>query len=165
MLSGRVTDKMLFVTIYTLVAMLVVIQGGRQVTNYVLDVMFYNNYLMPWQVQLIVMRQQTTQWPVYREHDPAGYMRALVDAMALKGLAAPESNTDKHYVYKLNKFGEKEQQILIVGTLEKIILFNLPESTFNRIDWFIDSHLDATTGRFTGKVSTDGISRIGYLKI
>jgi hypothetical protein len=164
MLSGRVTDKMVFVAIYTLVAMLVVIQGGRHITNYVLDTVFYNDYLMPWKLQLTAMRHQTVNWPEYVSHDPGAYMSSLVTTMRANGLAVPKSNMEQSYVYRLNKFGEKAQQILIVATREKIILFNLPPGTFDRLDDFADGRIDASAGAFTGQWSTDGITRIGYWK-
>jgi len=164
MLSGRVTDKILFVAIYSVIAILVVIQGGRKMTNYVLDAAFYNDYLMPWKIDLIDMRHRTVVWPDYKTQDPVGYMQLLMKNMASAGLTPPKSNAAEDYLYRLNKFGEKTQQILLVGTSELITLYNLPESTFKRIDRFIDGESDADAGHFTGNLSTDGISRIGYWK-
>lgn len=165
MLSGRLTDKVLFVAIYSVVAIVVVIHGGRLMTNYVLDTVFYNDYLMPWKLQLISMRHLTFAWPELKAQDPAGYMQTLVQSMAAAGVVPPKSNTAKCYLYQLNKFGEKARQILIVGTSEKIILYNLPESTFTRMDRLIDNQADANAGHFTGIPSKDGVSLIGHWQL
>lgn len=164
MLSGRVTDKMMFVTIYSVVAILVVIQGGRHMTNYVLDAAFYNDYLMPWKLQLIAMRHQSTSWPELMSYNPGAYMQSLVVAMHAVGLTPPKSNTSKCWLYQLNKFGNSVQPVLIVGTVKNMVLYNLPVSTFNRLDHFIDNETDAAAGQFTGQWSTDGTTRIGYWK-
>jgi len=165
MLSGRVTDKMVFVAIYTVVAMVVVMPGARHIANYAADVVFYHDYLMPWKMRLVTMRHQTTHWPAWVDHDPGAYMRALMRVMRTGGLEPPNSNTEYGYVYRLNKFGEKARQILIVGTNEEMILYNLPAGTFDRLDRFIDGRLDPAAGRFTGRWSSDNITRIGHWKM
>lgn len=91
-------------------------------------------------------------------------MQSLMAAMHAAGLTPPKSNTSKCWLYRLNKFGEPAQQVLIVGTLENIVLYNLPATTFNRLDRFIDDEADAAAGHFTGQWSTDGVTRIGHWK-
>lgn len=165
MLSGRVTDKLVFVSIYTLVAVLVVIQGARHIANYVVDATFYNDFLHPWEMQLLAMRHQSIHWPLLDKGDPGAYMQALISAMQSSGFAPPKSNADQAYVYRIHKIGERPQQILIVATIERMTLYNLPTSTFERLDRFIDGYCDPASGRLTGRWSTDGITRIGEWKI
>ena len=165
MLSGRVTDKMVFVAIYTIVAVLVIIQGARHVANLALDTTFYNDYLVVWEVQLLTLRHQTTAWPDLNPHDPGAYMEALESVMRAGGHEPPMSNTDRAHIYRLRQFGEQPKQVLFVGTNEQMIIYNLPVSTFERLDHFIDGGVDPDQGRFTGRWSEDRITRIAYWKI
>jgi len=162
MLSGRVIDKMVFVAIYTIVAMLVIIQGARYVANVALDTVFYKDYLVVWRMKLLTMRHQTIDWPDYDPQDPGAYMHALERVMCKAGLAPPKSNTDKAHVYRLSRFGDRTGQVLLVGTDRGMILYNLPVSTFGRLDTMIDGDVDPDRGDFTSVWSTDRVTRIGY---
>lgn len=165
MLSGRVTDKLVFVAIYTLVAVLVVIKGARHVANYAMDAGFYHDYLQPWEAQLTAMRYRTIPWPPLNDGDPGAYMQALLDVMSASGLTAPKSNTAQAYVYRIRKIGEGTRQVLIMATIERLTLYNLPVTTFERLDRFIDGRSDPESGRLTGRWSADGVTLIGNWRI
>lgn len=165
MLSGKGADKLLFTTIYVVVAVLVVVQGARAIANFALDASFYNNWLRFWQVQLVQMRYRTIVWPAYDRQDPAVYMETLVRLMQREGLTPPGSNTGKEYLYRLSRFGQRSVQLLLVCTREQIVIFNLPESTFRRIDRFVDGNVSPETGQFTGSWSADGMTRIAVWKV
>ncbi len=164
MFSGRTTDKLVFTAIYITLA-LVVIWGARSIVNFALDSSFFRDYLLPWEVRLVALQYQQPVWPGNKEHDPMNYMLSLVRKMRTKGIQPPQSNTEHAFIYRLNKFGEKSRRILLVYRDGKIIIYGLPESTFNRLDRFIDGQLDPQDGVFTGRWSTDRITRIGQWKI
>lgn len=160
MISGRLSDKVAFVVIYTLVSVLIVIKGAQTVANYAVDVVFYHEYLQPWETRLIAIRHQIALWPPMDTGDPGAYMRGLVKIMSANGLAPPKSNTKEAYVYRIRKIGERTQQVLVKATLEQMVIYNLPVSTFDRLDRFIDGRSDPAAGRLTGRWSTDGVTRI-----
>ena len=123
--SGRFVDKSIFVVIYTAVALLVVM-GAHRLTDYTLDLAFYQDYLVPWEVSLMAWRQIQIEWKTDDGHDPVAYMQDLVLRMQAKGLQPPQSNTARAYVYRLNRFGAHARQILLVYKDSRIILYGLP---------------------------------------
>jgi hypothetical protein len=164
MVSGRVADKLIFAAIYTAVAVLVV-GGARQLTNYALDAVFYRDYLMQWEVSLIALRQKQASWLAYDKQDPMAYMQHFVRRMQAEGLQAPQSNTAHAYVYRLHKFGEPARRILLVCLDNRIILYGLPASSFDRLDQFVDGQSDPAGGDFTGRWSSDRMTRIAQWHI
>jgi hypothetical protein len=162
---GRLTDNMAFVAIYSLVAMAVVIPGASFTANYAIDTIFFNNYLRPWEMLLVELRHRTVAWPDYATGDPGAYMQALVEVVKAAGLTPPQSNTGRDYIYQLNKIGERLQPVFLVGTVEQMHLFNLPASTFKRLDRLIDGQSGPAAGRFTGTWSTDGVTYIAHWRI
>ena len=159
MLSGKLTDKLLFVAIY-IAAGILVVYGARCITNYALDIRFYQDFLLPWKTTFLAMRHQAPIWPEANGEDPMGAMQTLVRHLQEKGIEFPKSNTTYPFVYRLNKFGERDQRILMVFRQNKMLLYGLPASSFNRLDRIIDGFSDAEHGDFTGRKSTDQISCI-----
>jgi hypothetical protein len=164
MLSGRVADKLIFTAIYVMVAVLMM-WGVRITVNYALDARFYQAFLAPWQVRLLAMQHQAPGWPEFDGRDSFRYMETLVAFMKKKGLQPPQSNTEKPFIYRLSKFGDRAQRILVVFEHNAIMLYGLPAATFDRLDRFIDGSLDPDQGDFRGRWSSDQISRIGTWKI
>ena len=162
--SGRFVDKSIFVVIYTAVALLVVM-GAHRLTDYTIDLAFYQDYLVPWEVSLMAWRQKQIEWKTDDGHDPVAYMQDLVLQMQAKGLQPPQSNTARAYVYRLNRFGAHARQILLVYKDGRIILYGLPPSSFERLDRFIDGHSDPQSGEFTGQWSSDQVTRIAQWHI
>jgi hypothetical protein len=164
MLSGRVADKLIFTAIYVMAAVMMM-WGVRITVNYALDVRFYQTYLSQWRVRLLAMQDQAPGWPEFDGRDSVRYMETLVAFMSKKGVRPPQSNTDRPFIYRLAKFGDRAQQILVVFDHNSIMLFGLPATTFDRLDHFIDGVADPDHGDFRGRWSSDQISRIGRWKI
>jgi len=164
MLSGRVTDKLLFATLYLILGV-VAVRGAGLITNYALDVRFYQDFLMPWRASLLTMRHQAPAGHGYDGEDPMRYMQTLIRHLQDHGIAYPSSNTDHPFVYRLGKFGERPQQILMVFGRNRLNLYGLPASTFDRLDRLIDRHSDPDGGDLTGRWSTDQVSRIAQWKL
>ncbi|MBT8341551.1 MAG: hypothetical protein HKP58_20605 [Desulfatitalea sp.] len=164
-ISGSATDKLMFAAIYIGIAVILVIQGARHLADYALDASFFNDYLCLWETRLVEMRQGAINWPPQDRNDPAGYMQQLADVMRRQGISPPRSNTDRPYVYRLQRFGRRAVQVLLVSTRQGITLFNLPTATFERIDRFVDGASNPDSGSFTGNMSADGVTRIAYWKV
>ena len=164
MIAGRTAEKMVFMAIY-IAATLLVLWGGKRMINYALDARFYREYLMQWEMQLTALRHQAFQWPPEQAQDPFGYMRRLVQDIREAGLGVPRSNTDRAFIYRIGKLGERHQQLLIIGRAGSIVIFGLSPSTFDHLDRFVDGRPGADEGRFTGRISADQTSRIGLWKI
>ena len=164
MLSGKWADKLMFVAIYAMAALLV-IWGARGIANYAMDANFYHDYLLQWEVRLLALRHQQPVWPPFNPQDPLLSMQNLVTLMEMNGLQPPKSNTARVYTYRLNKMGEKPAQILLICKESRLILYGLPATTFDRLDRFIDGQPDPDSGDFTGKWSTDRITRIAQWKL
>lgn len=162
--SGRVVDKLFFTGIYLAVALLVVWAAGRMV-NYSVDASFYRSFMMPWESGLIQMRYKTIQWPSYRKDRPVAYMQSVVQLMKMNGIQLPRSNTKHAFTYRLNKFGGKAVQILLVFNNNTVIIYGMPMTTFDRLDKFIDGQAGVHSGAFSGQRGSDQISMIGFWKI
>ena len=161
---GKVTDKLLFTALYVAAAV-VAVWGARQATNAVLDIRFYQDFLLPWQAGLLTLRLQAPEMPAYHKEAPQEYMNALVAHMRLHGVAYPASNTEHPFIYDLNKFGERARRILMVFNGGRMVLYGLPPATFDRLDGVIDGRRDPARGDFTGSWSADQVSRIAQWKL
>lgn len=164
MRSPMAIDKIAFVAIYVALAV-IVLWAGRSVTNYALDTSFYQNYLTAWEARLIALRHKKVSWAPYDGNNPSDYMESLVKVMQDNGLSPPLSNTDHHFIYRINKFGDRSCRILLLFHDDRLVLYGLPISTFRRLDRFIDGLSDPQNGNFTGISSSDNITKIGNWKI
>ncbi len=91
-----------------------------------------------------------------------GYMDNLVRLMHRNSIPAPASNTQKPYIYKIDKIGFTESQnIFLLYFDSKIILYGLSKTTFNMLDKFIDESDGSRAGKFKGKLQKDKIHYIG----
>lgn len=161
---GRVADKLTFTAIYLAMAILVVWGAGRMV-NYAVDAGFYRKFLMPWEISLMEMRYKSVHWPHFIKDRPVAYMQSVVHLMKANGVQLPRSNTPHDFIYRLNKFGNEASQVLLVFHGSAIVIYGLPRITFDRLDAFIDGHINAEQGDFTGQLSKDQITMIGSWKI
>jgi len=164
MLTGRAADKLTFTAIYLAVAVLVVWGAGRLV-NFAIDVGFYRDYLSPWELCLVEMRYKPVKWPPFTQDHPVGYMQSVVGLMKANGLHLPRSNTRHDFIYRLAKFGADAAPLLLVLHANRIDIFGLPRTTFDRLDRFIDGRMDPGDGDFTGRLSRDQITMIGAWRI
>lgn len=164
MRSPMAIDKIAFVLIYVAIAM-IVMWAARSVTNYALDTNFYQNFLTAWEARLVAMRYKKVSWEPYDGKSPSDYMQSLIKVMQDNGLSPPPSNTEHRFIYRMNKFGDRSRQIMLLFHNDRLILYGLPQSTFNRLDRFIDGLSDPHRGHFTGIWSSDNITKIGTWKI
>jgi hypothetical protein len=154
----------MFVAIYGVVALIVVWGAGR-ITDHAVDVRFYRDFLLPWEMRIVALRYKHVDWPAFEAHNPSAYMQALISLMKAYGIDPPESNTERRYIYRLTKFGGKANRLLIVYHDNRLIIYGLPRMTFDRLDRLIDGKQDPGDGNFTGRWGADRLTRIGYLKI
>jgi len=163
-LSPKGADKLSYVAIYLLLAVIAV-WGGGKVVNYAVDFSFYRDFLMPWEVRLLEMRHRSLRIPAYTREHPVAYMESIVDVMKANGMPLPTSNTEHAFVYRLSRFGGDKNKILIVFNGRKILIYGLPDATFRRLDRFVDGRFDSTQGEFTGQLSKDRVTYIGAWKL
>ncbi len=162
--DGRLTDKLVFTSIYLAVAFLM-IWGAARIINYAVDAGFYRKFLLPWEIRLMEMRYKTIHWPQFRKDHPVAYMQEVVGLMKANGVPTPQSNTRHAFVYRISRFGDDAVQVLLVWQDNTIVIYGLPDATFKRLDTFIDGRVDAAKGNFTGRLGKDQITMIGSWKI
>lgn len=68
--DGRTVDRLAASIIY-LIGDLLAVWGGTRVIDNALDLGFYRDYLIPWEVRLMAMRQKPVRWPEVEDGNPA----------------------------------------------------------------------------------------------
>ena len=159
-LSPKGADKLTYIAIYLVLA-IIAVWGGGKVINYAVDFGFYRDFLMPWEVRLMEMRHRSLPIPEFKREHPMAHMASIVDVMKANGLPLPNSNTEHAYVYRLSRFGGENSNVLLVFNGRKIMIYGLPGATFRRLDRFVDGRVDAIRGDFTGQLSNDRLTYIG----
>ncbi len=162
-LSPKGADKLTYIAIYLVLAVIAV-WGGGKVINYAVDFGFYRDFLMPWEVRLMEMRHRSLRIPTFEREHPMAHMASIVEVMKANGMPLPHSNTEHAFVYRLSRFGGEKSNVLLVFNGRKIMIYGLPEATFRRLDRFVDGRVDANEGAFTGQLSNDRVTYIGAWK-
>jgi len=153
-LSAKVSDRLCGWAIYIGVG-LVVLWSGIQLINYALEVKFYKDYLLKWEVLLEKHKSEDSAWPVFSASDPSNYMDRLVKKLRGNGASVPRSNTYCPYAYRLNRWGCARETIVLLCLPSKIILNGMSERTFVRLDQWIDGKADGQSGAFIWKRGDD----------
>ncbi len=158
---GKTIDRISSFVIY-LILVLFVINAGSRAVNYSVDTHFYYYYLMKWESCLTKFNSKGKTFPVLSNKNYVGYMESLIQLLRRNSIPVPVSNTNKPYIYKINKTGfSKTQKIFLLCFGKKIILYGLSKTTFNMLDKLIDERYDNKSGRFTGKLQKDKIHYAG----
>lgn len=164
MISGRIFDRFLSIGLYALLGIGIVWFGSRMI-NYTLDVHFYNDYLMDWEMALTTYRRQSGEYPEFNGGNHKQYMQQLIQRMAKSMVGIPESNTESPFLYRIDKIGYATQRVFLLALSNRMVLYNLPAGTINRLDKMVDGRKDLEKGLLTGRKSKDGVTYIGSWKL
>jgi hypothetical protein len=164
MISERVADRFLSIGLYTLIGLGIVWFGSRMV-NYALDVHFYNDYLLGWEMALTEYRHQSGGYPKFNGGNHMKYMQQMMQRMTQNMSVLPKSNTEFPFLYRIDKIGYETQRVFLLALSDRMVLYNLPAGTINRLDKMVDGHEDLDKGLLTGRKSKDGVTYIGSWKL
>ncbi|MCP3876749.1 MAG: hypothetical protein GY699_26870 [Desulfobacteraceae bacterium] len=150
--SGRVTDRFFSFFLYLLIIIVVSITGLRLI-NYAADIKFYHLFLLKWENTLKSFSVKSGVYPDTDIKNQKAYMENLILELNKYSILIPHSNSHRPYIYRVNGINpfQKESQLFILGLNGRIIIYNIPETTFKRLDKFIDGKHDMIKGNFIGK--------------
>lgn len=163
-LSRRKTDRRISMVLYVGFGG-VAFWVGIVLINYSLDSKFYKDYLLKWEVALRAYNQESAPWPYFSGGNHVEYMEKLTQLMSSKAVSPPASNTERRYVYSLDRIGDPEEDIFLLCFSQKIVLYGISSKTFAHLEAQIDNQVDTKRGRFTGQVSKDGYTYVGLWQI
>ncbi len=145
----------------------VTVWGGMKIINYSIDSKFYQNFLLNWEVSIHQYNASGGRWPEFKGGNHVAYMDSLVAGMHHKGIETPSSNTDRAYVYLINKIDlhSDKSDIFLLCFSGRIIMYGMSKETFNRIDQLIDEDLNQTKGHFIGYLSKNNITYTGQWRL
>ena len=149
---------------YALIAAMT-IWGGIRLINSSIDTRLYTDYLQKWVVAIDDYDSEGRRWPQFSGGNHSDYMEMLAHSMRRASVTAPPSNTQRPYVYKIGKIGSKATFIFLLCFADKIILYGIPEKTFERLDVLIDGVPGPEKGNFTGYRSKAKKTYTGIFKL
>ena len=158
--SGRATDRVVSMAVYAGFGILV-IWAGVALINHSLDLKFYRNFLLKWEVALSCCNREGGSWPCFSGANHVQYMEQVTSLIRAKGFSPPDSNTGRPYVYRLKRIGADREDIFILCFPEKLILYGISTRTFERLDTYIDGERSAERGAFTGRPGKDRLTYTG----
>ena len=146
--ANRIISILLYISVISLTAW-----AGIGAINYSLDSKFYKDFLVKWEISIKKYNQMQAQWPPFTGSNHTRYMARLTGYLQHNQVAVPESNTQFPYIYIMDRHGwnQKQHQIFVLCFSDKLVLYNVPEETFDRIDRFIDSKPSPFQGRLQGR--------------
>jgi hypothetical protein len=163
-LTPKLTDRFSFGILYVLVGLLTLWAGFRLV-NHALEIRFFKDYLLQWEVGLNAFSVQEGQWPVFTGSNHAHYMERLASNLAQMGVTLPHSNTRSAYRYRVEHFGHRAEEIFVLCLHDRLVLFGLSERTLHRLDIALDGRADLTQGRISGVPGKQGTTYIGQVRL
>lgn len=155
--QGRTADRIITFGLY-MTAVGAVLWLSAATIDYALDARFYYFYLLKWEACVENCTAKGTVFPQFAGDNHEEYMIDLLTGLQVKDIAPPDSNTSKAYVYnivRINPF-EKSTPVFLLAMSNQLVLFNMPETTFKRVDHFVDGQAGMDTGRFLGKYNDNG---------
>ncbi len=163
---GRTTDRMAAFILYGSLVIFFMWVGGRLVT-YALDARFCYHFLLEWKTAVSRYRADEPPFPLFSGHNHVEYMDTLVRRIQKSGISVPKSNTGRSYIYRPRTlwWSKVNQDMFILCTADKIIIYSMPQKLFERLDTMIDDKPDITGGRFTGRPGKKKGSVIGLFKL
>lgn len=146
--ANRVISILLYISVILLTAW-----GGTRAINYSIDSKFYKDFLVKWEVSIKTYNHIQAQWPGFTGDNHVPYMDQLVHDMQRNQIVLPLSNTQFSYIYIMDKIGPGHQKckIFVLCFPDKMILYDLPQESFERIDRFIDGRVTPNMGQFQGR--------------
>jgi hypothetical protein len=163
---GRTTDRMAAFIMYGGMVFFFMWVGIRLVI-YALDARFCYHYLLEWKTAIDLYREEEPPFPVFLGNNHAEYMETLARRIQKNGISVPKSNTGRPYIYRPRTlwWSKVTQDMFILCTADKIIIYSMPQRLFERLDTMIDDRADMTGGRFTARPGKKKGSVIGLFKI
>ena len=162
--SARTTDRFMSIAIYIGIGVFILWVGSKLI-NYCLEVRFYKDFLLEWEVSAQSFKSDGGIWPQFSEGDRVGYMEHLTQRMSKKGMSLPASNAKRPFIYHINRLGHPKEEIFLLCLSHKIILSGISEKTLMRIDKWIDGKVDSENGLFTGIHCNDGVTYVGEMRL
>ena len=163
-ITSNITDRFSSGMLYILMA-LVTLWSGFRLLNHGLEVRFFKDYLLQWEVGLQAFSSQQSTWPAFSGSNHAAYMDALVRRMKNAGVALPDSNTPAAYRYRIERFGARDEDIFVLCFHDRIVLYGISKTTLGRIDEGIDRHSDLLRGRVSGWIGKNSKTYIGMWRL
>jgi len=139
----------------------VALWAGIALINHSLDSKFYQDYLLKWEVALSAYNRENGPWPYFYGGNHVKYMEEVTGLMRSRAFSPPSSNTERPYVYLLDRIGYPEEDIFLLCFSQRIIIYGISGKTLGLLDEQIDGQADTKKGRFTGQISNDGYTYIG----
>ncbi len=164
--SGRLTDRLSAFFMYSVLSLIVLFFSFKLI-NYAFDAKFYHLFLLKWETALLSFSSSSNGYPKFTGNNHVVYMDDLIKRLMNNSISIPKSNTDTPYVYQVvtaNPF-QKGQKIFILCFYNRIIIYNMPEIMFKRLDYFIDGKHDMKKGVFTGIYGKNEKQYIGQFKL
>ncbi len=162
--SARTTDRLMSIAIYIGIGVFVLWVGSKFI-NYCLEVRFYKDFLLKWEVSAQKFKSDGGIWPQFSERDRVGYMERLTRKMSKKGMSLPPSNAKQPFIYHVNRLGYPEEEIFLLCFSHKIVLRGISEKTLIRTDKWVDGKADSENGLFTGMHCDDGVTYVGEMRL
>jgi hypothetical protein len=137
--------------------------AGIKLINHSLEATFCEDFFFGWQTAIRTYHEQGGEWPRFSGTNHAVYMENLVKLMQRLGTPPPLSNTEKQFVYRLDRLGDPGEDIFFLCFPAKMVLYGLSPKTFSYLDKRIDGCVDEGSGQFMGRKSKDGFGYIGQV--
>jgi hypothetical protein len=152
--------------LYTGFILITVLAGAKGI-NFALDSKFHHDFLIPWELAMAGFKAGNGKWPVFTGGNHVAYMDELLLEMRKKGITPPASNSAAAYRYTIQKLGinTPEAELFLLCLPDKMVLYGMPEDSFNRTEKLMDEIMDPKAGKFSGYRSADGSTLIGHLQI
>lgn len=157
--QGRIADRIVMFTLY-ITTLSAVLWLSLKTIDYALDAKFYYFYLLKWENCIEAGTAKGIVFPEFTGDNHEEYMKGLLVLLQQNSIAVPHSNSSKAYVYNISRMNpfEKNRPVFLLALSGRLFIYNLPETTFNRVDNFIDGKPTMNTGNFLGKPDSSGQS-------
>jgi hypothetical protein len=162
--SPRATDLHSFGVVYAMVAFITLWAGFRMI-DHGLASHFFRNYLLQWEVTVQAYSARQGSWPEFTGSNHVDYMNRLTQAMKTAGVQLPKSNTEVMFRYQISSFGAGKETIFVLCFHNRLVMYGLTRKMIDRIDRYVDHHVDLKRGRVTGYTGKSAKTYIGMWRL
>jgi hypothetical protein len=149
-ISANASDRLVAGALYLLLTA-GVLWIGFGLINRGLDVRFFKDFLLRWEVCLTEYSAQQGPWPVFSGNNHVAYMDRLTAGMTRLGIVLPVSDTAAGYRYRIERFGRADEDIFVLGLHDQMVIFGLSKQTLLHLEHLVDRHPDLNSGRITAR--------------
>jgi hypothetical protein len=151
--SGKTAHRVVSIALYTALVLATVFAGSKGI-NFAIDAKFHQDFLIGWELSIQKFTADSGTWPNFSGGNHVVYMDGLLQEMRKRGITPPSSNTDRTYIYRIQKIAlnSPEAQLFLLCFPDKIIVYDMPEATFKRIEALVDENPDPDKGLFSGRL-------------